>query len=246
MLETILIAIAFSAGFFIESIAGFGGGLIAYTLLAFFIDLKTMIIAGLYIGTCSSFYIAYSDFKSFDKKVFRSIFPPAFFGTILGVMFFSKLDLSILKIFFGSLLLFLAFRLILFEKKQQESINKSASFFSKIFKKKMLLLGGFSQGAFGIGGPFIVNAIKNDFHSKSNLRTTMAVFFVSFNLVRIIQLSIEKQIDFNFILSIWWTIVPVAIAVKLGHFVHLKINDQIFRKIIASITLMSGIKFLFF
>ena len=67
---SLLIATAFSIGFFIESIVGFGGGLISYFILGFFIDLKTMIMAGLYIGTRSSFYIAITDIKNFDKKIF--------------------------------------------------------------------------------------------------------------------------------------------------------------------------------
>ena len=70
MSVALLIATSFSLGFFVESIVGFGGGLIAYAILGFFIDLKIMILAGLYIGTISSTYIAYTDFKSFDKKIF--------------------------------------------------------------------------------------------------------------------------------------------------------------------------------
>ena len=71
----ILIAISFSAGFFFESIIGFGGGIIAYAILGFFIDLKEMVIAGLYVGTLASAYIAASDFKQFDKKIFISLIP---------------------------------------------------------------------------------------------------------------------------------------------------------------------------
>ena len=66
----ILITIFFCLGFFIESIIGFGGGLIAYAILGFFMDIKQMILSGLYIGTCSSAYIIVTDHKSFSKKIF--------------------------------------------------------------------------------------------------------------------------------------------------------------------------------
>jgi uncharacterized membrane protein YfcA len=83
MLIALLIATSFSFGFFVESIVGFGGGLIAYSILGFFLDLKAMILAGLYISTCASAYIAYTDLKSFDKKIFKAVVPACLLGTIL-------------------------------------------------------------------------------------------------------------------------------------------------------------------
>jgi hypothetical protein len=119
---SLLIATAFSIGFFIESIVGFGGGLIAYFILGFFIDLKTMIMAGLYIGTCSSFYIAITDIKNFDKKIFLKSMPIALIGTIIGVYAFSHLSESLLSIIFGTILLLLSLKIIAFDEKVTEFI----------------------------------------------------------------------------------------------------------------------------
>jgi uncharacterized protein len=234
MLTTILIATFFSFGFFIESIVGFGGGLIAYSLLGFFIDIKTMVIAGLYIGTCSSSYIFYTDYKSFNKKVFLKALPFCFVGTTIGVLIFSNFTSTTLSLILGILLVFLSARIIFFEKLS----------LSKIFKNKLLLIGGISQGAFGIGGPFIVNALQKDFKNKSELRTTMSMFFVSFNIVRIIQLSIQGQINLAFIGQIYWAIIPILIAIYFGFKIHLKINEKILKKMIALITLLGGTKLL--
>lgn len=234
MLTTILIATFFSFGFFIESIVGFGGGLIAYSLLGFFIDIKTMVIAGLYIGTCSSSYIFYTDYKSFNKKVFLKALPFCLVGTIIGVLIFSNFTSTTLSLILGILLVFLSARIIFFEKLS----------LSKIFKNKLLLIGGISQGAFGIGGPFIVNALQKDFKNKSELRTTMSMFFVSFNIVRIIQLSIHGQINLAFIGQIYWAIIPILIAIYFGFKIHLKINEKILKKMIALITLLGGTKLL--
>ncbi|MDX2082545.1 MAG: sulfite exporter TauE/SafE family protein [Rickettsiales bacterium] len=234
MSAAILIATTFSLGFFIESIIGFGGGLIAYSILGFFMDLKEMIIAGLYIGTCSSAYIAYSDFKSFDKKIFKSLIPICLIGTIIGVIIFSKFSGQNLAIFFGILLILLAIKTMFFEHK----------ILPKKFKEILLFFGGISQGAFGIGGPFFVNALKNDFKNKSQLRTTMAIIFVFFNLIRLIQLFLLKQIKVDFFGNIWWTIIFIFLAIKLGHLVHLKISEEVFKKGIALMTIFAGIKFL--
>jgi uncharacterized protein len=234
MLIALLIATSFSIGFFVESILGFGGGLIAYSILGFFIDLKEMILAGLYIGTCSSAYIVYTDFKSFDKKTFKSLLPLCLIGTILGVLIFTKISSETLAVMFGILLILLAIKTIFFDQFT----------FPKIFRNQLIFIGGISHGSFGIGGPFWVNALKGEFKNKSQLRTTMAALFVTFNLIRIAQLSIQGQIKLEFFANIWWTIIPVFIAIKLGHLVHLKISEEIFKKGIAVMTILAGLKFL--
>lgn len=234
MSAALLIAISFSIGFFFESIIGFGGGLIAYSILAFFIDLKEMILAGLYIGTCSSAYIFFTDHRSFDKKIFKSLIPLCVLGTILGTFLFVEFSAGVLSFFFGIILIFLAIKIMFFERFS----------FPKIFKKKLIFIGGVSQGAFGIGGPFWVNALKNDFKNKSALRSTMAAVFVAFNFIRIPQLALQGQIKLDFFAAIWWVIIPVFIAIKLGHLVHLRISEDLFKKGIALMTIFGGLKFL--
>lgn len=230
----LLIATSFSLGFFVESIVGFGGGLIAYSILGFFIDLKQMILSGLYIGTISSAYIIFTDPKSFDKKIFKSIAPISLFMTMLGVLIFTYSSTQILSLIFAILLILLSIKTMFFEK----------YIFPKFFKTKLICLAGIAQGAFGTGGPFLVNALKNDFRNKSVLRTTMAAFFFVFNIVRFLQLSLEGQLSLDFFVQIWWTIIPVFLAIKLGHLVHLKISENFFKKLIATMTMFAGIKFL--
>lgn len=234
MSAALLIATSFSLGFFVESIVGFGGGLIAYAILGFFLNLKTMILAGLYISTLSSAYIAYTDFKSFDKKIFKSLIPICLTGTIFGTLIFSKLSSETLSLIFGILLILLAVKNIFFDK----------FIFPKIFKQKLLLIGGISQGAFGIGGPFVGNALKEDFKTKSNFRTTLAVYFVVFNLVRFAQLSVQGEIKSEFFSEIWWAVIPVFLAIQLGYRVHLKISEEVFKKLIGLMTILAGLKFL--
>ncbi len=234
MPSLILIAISFSLGFFIESIIGFGGGLIAYSILAFFIDLKEMVLVALYVGTLSSAYIIFTDRKSFNKKIFRSVLPLALIGTMIGVFVFAKFSSANLALGFGILLLFLGLKILFFDHLE----------LPKILRKKLIFIGGICHGAFGIGGPFWVSAIKNDFKHKSEMRTTLAVIFVFFNFVRVLQLSLQDQIHPDFFAKIWWIIIPVFAAIQLGYHFHLKITDTALKRAIAGLIMLSGIKFL--
>ena len=230
----IIIAISYTLGLFIESIIGFGGGLIAYAILGFFINVKQIVLAGLYIGTCASTYIAISDWKSFDGKNFFSKIPICLIGTIIGTFIFGYVNAGALAFWLGVLLIFLSLKIAFFDNIK----------LPRIFQAKLLFIGGISHGMFGMGGPFVVNALKDNFKNKSHLRTTMAVFFVFFNIIRFIQLSITGQLDWHLIGTIWWAIIPVFAAIKLGHIFHLRISEKLFKKMIAVITICSGIKFL--
>ncbi len=230
----IIIAISYALGFFLESMLGFGGGLIAYAILGFFIDVKQIVLVGLYIGTCASGYIAISDWKSFDGKNFFSKIPICLLGTIIGTFVFGYVNAGALAFWLGVLLIFLSLKITFFDNIK----------LPRIFQTKLLLIGGIAHGMFGMGGPFVVNALNDNFKNKSHLRTTMAVFFVFFNIIRFTQLSITGNLDWHLISSIWWAVIPVFIAIKLGHIFHLKISEEHFKKMIAVITICSGIKFL--
>lgn len=234
MNTAILISICFSIGFFFESIFGFGGGLIAYSILGFFIDFKIAILAGLYIGTVCSIFIALTSLNNFDKKIFIKLIPISIIGNVIGILIFVKFPSEILGFIFGLLLILLAIKTIFFDKYN----------FPKIFKKKLILIGGISQGTFGVGGPFIANAIKNDFKNKSAFRSTLACYFLFGNFIRIFSLILSKNLDYKFLSSNWWMIIPVLLAVILGYKVHLKINDIYFKNGIAIITVIAALKFI--
>jgi len=235
MASSIIIATFFSIGFFFESVFGFGGGLIAYSFLGFFIDIKKMIIAGLYVGTLASGYIALSSLKHFDKKIFIKLIPFSIIGSIIGIYIFIILSSQILAFSFAIILLILSLRMLFFEKYK----------FPKIIKNKFLLIGAIAQGSFGVGGPFIVSVISQDFANKSSLRTTMAMFFLLVNILRFFQLIFANSLDIIFIKEIWWIIIPVFFAIYCGHLVHIKISDKYFKIGIATITLLASFNFIF-
>jgi uncharacterized membrane protein YfcA len=230
----ILVSLFFSLGFFVESIAGFGSAFIAYPTLGLLIDIKELILIGLYVGTCASSYIVLSSFKSFTLKVFLSSLLISAVGTIIGVIVFGKSSSHFLLVLFGILLIILSIKMIFFDQIK----------FPKSFKIILLLIGGIAQGIFGLGGAFLVAALQNDFKNKSQLRATMAAFFVTFNLIRFTQLYFSNQLNLKFS-EIWWVSIPTFIAIYLGHKVHLKISEKTFKIIIATITTIAGIYFLF-
>ena len=235
MLMSLLIAAIFSAAFFIESIIGFGGGLIAYSMLGFFMDVKQMVLIGLYLGNCASAYILITDHKSFSKKIFMNSLPICALGTMIGALIFSNIDSKTMLTLFGAFAIILSAKVIFFDNMK----------FPALLRNVLLITGGVSTGLFGIGGPFIVNALKDTFKGKSELRSTMAAIFIAMGMVRWIQLSIQGEIHAGLFTSTWWVVFPVVAAIYFGYQLHLRISEAFFKKMVGAMTLFSGIVFMF-
>jgi hypothetical protein len=230
-----LIGLVFCLGFFVESIIGAGGSLIAFAILGFFIDIKQLILMSIYIATTASIFVLASDYRSFSKAIFIKYFPFCLFGTIIGGLFFVHSNSQVIILIFGIFLLFLASKIMFFDDIK----------LSKKFTKVSLIVGGISHGVFGVGGPFFAVALKNHFKNKSEMRTTLATFFITFNLIRICQFSLYKTLDFDLLFSMWWVAAPLAISIHLGHLVHKKLSESIFKKLLVALATFSGIAFLF-
>jgi uncharacterized membrane protein YfcA len=234
-MSTLFIGLIFCFGFFIESIIGFGGTLVAFAILGFFIDIKELILIGIFIATCASIFVIASDYKSFNKKIFYRSFPFCLAGTILGVTFFVNTSSRIILSIFAVLLIMLALKVIFFDN----------IILPRFLRKFILLLGGFSQGVFGIGGPFFALALKNKFKNKSELRTSLAGFFISFNLIRVIQLNVQRHFNWEIFLDYWWIPLPLALAIYLGHKLHNIFSEKVFKTTIGGVSLFSGLEFFF-
>jgi hypothetical protein len=198
-------------------------------------DIKDLILMAIYVATCASIFVLASDYKSFSKSIFLKSLPLCLMGVIIGAVFFINSDSRIILVSFGIFLLFLAVKTMFFDNFKPP----------KHFSSVVLTIGGISQGVFGIGGPFFATALKSRFQNKSELRATLAMFFISFNIIRTIQFSFKETLTFDIFFTFWWIPLPLAISIHLGHLIHKKISESKFKKIIAILAAFSGIEFLF-
>jgi hypothetical protein len=267
-MTSILIGLIFCSGFFVESIIGFGGTLVAFAILGFFVDIKQLILMAIFVATTASIFVIASDYKQFSKEIFFKSFPFCLIGTFIGSVFFTHSNSKIILLSFALLLLLLSAKIIFslypfgIRKRGTNPAplcvdiqpvclgDKRVIFFdnlklSKHFSNLVLTIGGISQGIFGIGGPFFAIALKDKFHHKSQMRATLAMFFISFNLIRVCQFTFNQTLSLEVFLTFWWVPAPLAIAIHLGHLVHKKLSESKFKKAFVTLTTFSGIVFLF-
>ncbi len=226
-----IIGLIFFIAFFIESIFGFGGLVLSFAMLGFFIDIKQAVYLWLYVAVIGSIFIIVSDYKKFSTKRFIEMFSVALIWVLVGTFFFDYLSSDILLKIFATFLFIFSLKNLFF----------NSDIKNKILKRIVLFFGGILQGVFWTGWPFTVMAMKDSFKNKSELRTTMALFFIVFNIIRAIQLYLQGSFQYQIIIDYSWLAIILLLAVTLGHKVHIKISDKVFNLGINYILLASSI-----
>lgn len=234
MIGILLAACVFTA-YFIESVFGFGGTVLALAAISNFIDVKAAILIVAYAAICSSSLILISGYKSFSLKHFIKIYTYALPGVFIGTVVYLYMSPAFLLKFFGVFLVFYALY----------SLWKPAFKLSNFLSKAILFLSGIIQGIYGTGGPFMLMAYGHEFKDKSELRSMVAAYLLFGNVVRVIQMYFMGQLDTALLGNYTWVILPVGIAVFLGFFVHKKLNDKVFKTGVFGLMLIAGVSFLF-
>ena len=99
-------------------------------------------------------------------------------------------------------------------------------------KKVLLILAGFIQGIYTVGGPFVLMGYKDNFMNKQELRSTMAGYFFVINSMRALFFLMLGG-SYMEIINLYYPIAfLVMISVWLGYFVHKKIPEILFKKLI--------------
>lgn len=235
-LDTImLLAIAAFSGFFLESIFGFGGTVIFLGLAGFFFDFKTLIYISMFVAIVSSLTIIFQQYKHISLFHLKRIFLFTLPGVIMGTFLIDYLASAYLLKFFALVLVVYGIKDLLFPTFTLPSYLKLG----------FTGLGGLIQGIFTTGGPFILMGYRDFFENKQQIRATMAVFFCTTNLLRITQNTLTTGDALPIIYQHLYLGFAVIIAVILGYFVHVRINEALFKKAMTTGITLIGFVLLF-
>ncbi len=218
-LSPLLAVIAFTAYFF-ESVFGFGGTVIFLGLAGIFFDFKQMVQVSMVVSSTCSVAILLQTWRHFNRAHFIKIFAIALPFIIVGTALIGLLQsLWLLKIF-AVLLIAYGVQGLLFPS---FTPPRGVAY-------GFVALGGVIQGVFTTGGPFVLMGYRRFFTNKTELKATMAGFFLASNLWRMGQTLWDGTTTVPQLASSLWLAVPVAFAVVAGHFVHVRLSEKLFQR----------------
>ena len=231
----LLLTIGIFLGFFVQTITGFAGALIALPFLLFVMPLSDA------IGYLSIFYFIstpiyiYKEWKYIDKQLLIKLAPSSFFGLIIGIIVLVYAQPIFLKKALGLFIILYALN-SLKEKKEIHLISKMKYFFG--------FLGGFFSGLFSTGGPLYLIIIKSETSNVKTLRATMFGVLGLITLMRIPILAFEGILSLSQFYNAIFVLPFFIVALLLGNKVYLKLNEFILKRIMLGLLFLSGIMLL--
>ncbi|UJH92459.1 sulfite exporter TauE/SafE family protein [Antarcticibacterium sp. 1MA-6-2] len=178
----VILAIAIFCGFFVQTLVGFAGSLVALPILLIALKLPDAIAYISIFYLFSSSFMVFKEWKNIDRDTILRLSLASVIGVVLGIIVLSYTKPIVLQKGLGIfILLYVAY--VLFGKNELILGRKTNLAFG--------VLGGFFAGVFSTGGPLYVISVKNTVQEARTFRATMIGVLALVTLVRV--LSIKHQ-----------------------------------------------------
>lgn len=231
-----LLATGIFTGFFVQTITGFAGALVALPFLLFVMPLPDA------IGYLSIFYMistpfhVYKEWEYIDKNLLKKLVISSFIGLLLGIVVLSYGQPIILKRALGIFIILYALH--------SAKSKKEVQFFSKM-KYVFGFLGGFFSGVFSTGGPLYLVIVKNETSDVKIMRATMFGVLGLITFMRIPVLAFEGILTINQLYNSLFALPFFILALYLGKKVYLLLNQKLLQQLMLGLLLVSGMVLLF-
>jgi uncharacterized membrane protein YfcA len=228
----LLLTIGIFTGFFIQTIIGFAGALIALPFLLCVMPLSEA------VSYISMFYListpiyVYKEWKDIDKTLLKKLAISSFFGVLVGVIVLIYGKPLFLKKALGVFVILFVLN-SLRTKKPAMNLGKIKGVFG--------FLGGFFSGLFSTGGPLYVMIVQNETTDVKTFRATMFGTLGLVTLMRIPVLVVTGLMTMHQVYNAIYVLPFFILALFLGKKVYLKLDDVLIKKIILGLLFLSGI-----
>lgn len=232
----VILGIAIFCGFFVQTLIGFAGSLIALPILLLAVKLPDAIALISIFYLFSSAFMVHREWHNIDKDTIIRLTLTSLIGVVLGIAVLAYAKPVLLQTGLGIfILLYVGYVLL---GKTEVALGRKTNWAFGV-------LGGFFSGVFSTGGPLYVISVKNSVQEAKTFRATMIGVLALVTVIRIPALSISGVLDLNHV-KMSLVILPVFfLAQFLGTKLFPKINEVQFKKILLFILCLSGLALIF-
>lgn len=232
----VILGIAIFLGFFVQTVVGFAGSLVALPVLLIGLKLPDAIAYISIFYVFSSVFLVSKEWRDIDRSVILRLTLASVVGVASGIAVLAFTEPLILKKGLGVfILLYVGYAL--YGKADLQLGYKSNMVFGA--------LGGFFSGVFSTGGPLYVISVQNSVQQVRAFRATMIGVLALVTLVRIPALSISGVLNFNHVKTSLLILPVFFLAQYLGKKMFLRINEALFRKVLMVLLCLSGLALIF-
>lgn len=234
-MDELLLATLVAVAFFVETVTGFGGTVVAVALASFLLPVREYLPAHVAVNVLLSAWIAARDAAAIDRALLlRRVLPAMLIGFPLGALAFTRMGTQTgrLEAAFGAFVAAVgAWRLL--------GPVGGAAGPARI--GATLVSAGVVHGAFGTGGPLVVIAISSLGLDKRSFRATLSAlwFLLSFALLAVY--AWDGALGAASLRTSLVLVPGLIVGTLLGQRVHARVDPLRFGRAVNGMLLLAGL-----
>lgn len=232
----LIVGLGIFTGFFIQTLIGFAGALIALPILLLVLGLQDAIAYISIFYFFSSVYLIAQEWKYINRKIILKLAIATILGVGLGIWVLAHGKPLFLKKALGVfILLYVSYTIYAKDK---------------VFKQPKLtflfgLAGGFFSGLFSTGGPLYVIIVKDSSITMQSFRATMFGILGLITAVRIPTLYSAGILNVEQLGYSLYIMPFFILAIYLGKKAYTKLNEVILKQGVLVLLFLSGVMLVF-
>lgn len=233
----ILLGVAIFAAWTIDAAIGFGSLVIALAIgaLIFPLDVIMPILVPLNILLSGYLTVRYRHQIQWPLMI-RTIGPFMVSGTLCGLLLANGVPEPQLRLLFGIIVVWFAGRSLWLAYDSKASLKAHAPLTTRL----LTFAAGITHGLFASGGPLLVYALTGVKLLKQQFRATLSLVWFLLNLGLTIWFLLNGRIAVHADKLLWYVPVVVA-AILFGEWLHHRVSEDRFRKVVLVLLLFAGV-----
>lgn len=232
----LVLSLGIFAGFYVQTVVGFAGSLIALPILLFEMQLPDAIAYISVFYLFSSGFLITKEWHNIDKKIIFQLALASVLGVILGILVLMFSKPMVLKKALGVFILLYVAYISFGKKKIQLHAGGIISFG---------VLAGFFSGLFSTGGPLYVICVENTIKNIKTFRATMIGVLGLVTLTRVPALAISGILNLGHLKMVLIVLPVFFLAQFLGKRTFAKLPEVLFKRVLIILLSLSGVMLIF-
>ncbi|WP_022775190.1 sulfite exporter TauE/SafE family protein [Butyrivibrio sp. AE2015] len=226
------------AAFYVKGLCGFANTLVFTSIMSFAVANIEISPVELILGLPTNLIISWKERRSIDLKVVVPLAIMVIIGSTVGAFLLKNTDVTVIKIIFGILVIFVGIEMLIRELAKKKSKN------SKVLLIIIGILSGFLCGLYGVGallGAYIGRTTENTRSFKANICTV----FIIENTFRLGLYLFYGILTIDMLKKALLLSPFMLIGLGLGMYSAGKINEMVVKKIVIVLLILSGVVLIF-
>lgn len=216
----------------VEITFGLAGTIMMLMVMSFIMDTKTLVIFSLMPQIMVAVIGLVRSPKTVELKYLGNMLAFAVLGSFLGLYLFYAFPPKVFQIGLATMITLSGIYLVFAPGRLK---------IGPVTARVLDTTAGTSQALFGISGPIAMTRLLGSFDEKTLVRNYALAFFLSLNLFRAGGYMVNGTISLE-IGRMMLVVAPfLAVAMWYSNHLHFRINEQMFRRVVAWLILVGGI-----